>query len=158
MGMGTTQTIPYAYTRLAFTGPHDLDYAATMRVSAVIEDVLALLDPDRIIVASGLAYGVDTLAIRMARKRGFATLGFAPKGAWHNVNLRSYCDTVIEVEGDYMTRNDAVVEWCERLVAIPRLPDEVRRSGTWATVRRARRLKRVVDVLPYSAPAAEAGP
>ena len=48
----------------------------------------------------------------------------------------------------YMTRNQEIVEECDVLVACPRGPEE-RRSGTWTTVRMARRAgRRVVVVWP----------
>lgn len=50
---------------------------------------------------------------------------------------------------EYMERNEDIVATCEVIVACPKTHAIVQRSGTWATVRRARAAKkRVVIVYP----------
>ncbi len=50
--------------------------------------------------------------------------------------------------GPYMKRNDLIVAESDTLTAFPAQPDERLRSGTWATVRRARKSGVPVDVVP----------
>lgn len=47
----------------------------------------------------------------------------------------------------YLDRNRRIVENCDLLIATPATDREVLRSGTWATVRYARRCKRPVYVV-----------
>lgn len=51
---------------------------------------------------------------------------------------------------EYMTRNRLIVGHCTELIALPmhlESADESRRSGTWATVRMARRLARPITLV-----------
>jgi hypothetical protein len=48
----------------------------------------------------------------------------------------------------YLDRNHDIVDACDVLVAAPQTLDEVLRSGTWATVRYARKIGRPVILLP----------
>jgi hypothetical protein len=50
----------------------------------------------------------------------------------------------------YMNRNDDLVYACERLIAFPATRAVRIRSGTWATVRRARRLDMPIEIWPLS--------
>ena len=47
----------------------------------------------------------------------------------------------------YMARNDKIVASCDILIATPQGLGEVLRSGTWATIRRARKSQKDVYVL-----------
>lgn len=47
----------------------------------------------------------------------------------------------------YLDRNKEIVKACDRLIACPAQAKEVHRSGTWSTVRHARRLGRKVVLL-----------
>jgi hypothetical protein len=48
---------------------------------------------------------------------------------------------------DYMKRNLHIVVFTDLLIATPRQPDEVLRSGTWATVRRAKKARKQIRVI-----------
>jgi hypothetical protein len=50
----------------------------------------------------------------------------------------------------YMIRNDELVRAADRLVAFPRVAREEKRSGTWATIRRACKAEVPVTVFPLS--------
>ena len=47
----------------------------------------------------------------------------------------------------YLVRNHAIVDACSVLIAAPRSLSEEQRSGTWATVRYARKIGRPVIIL-----------
>ncbi len=59
-----------------------------------------------------------------------------------------YADVVCEPRG-YLERDQDMVECSERPYACPQTFDEQRRSGTWTTIRYARKLRmKIVIVLP----------
>lgn len=62
---------------------------------------------------------------------------------------RAFCHTAIENRHSpkpYLERNRDIAEACDILIATP-LGNEILRSGTWATVRYARKLGKRVEVL-----------
>lgn len=48
---------------------------------------------------------------------------------------------------DPLERNKLIVEHCDVLIAAPKLRQEERRSGTWSTIRYARKLKKPVYII-----------
>jgi hypothetical protein len=56
-----------------------------------------------------------------------------------NTTKRAYCEGAYFVHEahDYLTRNGKIVDWAHGLIACPSGPEKLR-SGTWATIRRAR--------------------
>jgi hypothetical protein len=78
--------------------------------------------------------------------------------AWHNetvvAQLRARGATVVEVDraqttaASYMARNDLMVADCTALIGFPYTLAEELRSGTWATIRRARRARRAIRLFP----------
>lgn len=49
---------------------------------------------------------------------------------------------------DFLVRNRDIVDSCEVLMACPKEPEhEVNRSGTWATVRYARKIGRIINII-----------
>ena len=76
-------------------------------------------------------------------------------------NARAFCDMrerpqgkrtmtlVVHDKKDYLNRNHDIVDECDVLVAVPKDEQEVVRSGTWATIRYARkRSRRTVIISP----------
>ena len=55
------------------------------------------------------------------------------------------CDVMHEPR-DYLVRNRDIVDATEWLIAAPKGPEEMR-SGTWSTVRYARKLKRPISIV-----------
>ncbi len=58
---------------------------------------------------------------------------------------RNHCESS---KYDYILRDQHIVEQTGVLIATPHTDYEVRRSGTWTTVRYARNLKRPVVIIP----------
>lgn len=127
---------------VAFTGPEDVGYEAYDYIEHTIRNL-----PRFTCYVSGGAYGVDSFAALIAyrkfpdaehkiyypddegnryNKRLVQVLGRRP-----NVCIRG-------IKGGYMKRNDALVKAADILVAFPETSTEQLRSGTWATIRRAR--------------------
>ena len=67
-----------------------------------------------------------------------------------NDGKRAFCDGDETKEARaYLTRNRRIVRESEILLAAPQAPEEVLRSGTWATIRFARKRSRpIILVLP----------
>lgn len=95
-------------------------------------------------LAHGDCVGADVNAHTIARELGLEIHIYPPdRDEWC-----AFCDgaTVIHLARPYMERNRAIVDACRVLVACPD-GEERTRSGTWATVRMARRLGRTVIIV-----------
>lgn len=94
----------------------------------------------------GLCKGADVEAAEIARQEGYRIIGHPPTDTKWMVLFQ--CDEVRAAE-PYLDRNRRIVEETEVLLATPKEPMEALRSGTWATVRYARKLKRnILIILP----------
>jgi hypothetical protein len=84
----------------------------------------------------GDCINADAFAHEMARERSWEITIHPPT----DHKARAFCQgyTRIRPQAPYMVRNQAIVDAVDRLIAAPSVP-EILRSGTWATVRRARR-------------------
>lgn len=62
---------------------------------------------------------------------------------------RAFCDGAesIGVPKPYLDRNHDIVDACDLLIATPSGPTETRRSGTWATVRHARKRNKIIAIV-----------
>lgn len=61
---------------------------------------------------------------------------------------RAFCDyDIIEPEAEYLVRDHDIVDACELMLATPSGDTEILRSGTWATIRYARKSKRTMWVI-----------
>jgi hypothetical protein len=96
---------------------------------------------------------VDALAARIAHggRRRVHTIVPADRSRV-DPYWRDHCDTFEEMPSgtDYRARNERIVELSDRLVALPEYPEDdhwSRRSGTWMTVRIARRAGKPVAVV-----------
>jgi predicted Rossmann fold nucleotide-binding protein DprA/Smf involved in DNA uptake len=139
---------------LAFTGPVEITEVEAYAVRCALERV----EPADVYI-SGAAFGVDTAA-------ALAAVDLHPEAehrvyvpaAWHNEvaveQLRRLGAVVFEVDpaettaASYMVRNDLMVAACTELIGFPYTLVEELRSGTWATIRRARRARRAVRLFP----------
>jgi hypothetical protein len=110
---------------------------------AYIRRQIAGLRADRFV--SGCAYGADTVAMLEAWQflncpEYVLTI---PVGKKYNAGLEYFGErngwTLEYIKGGYMARNDRTIELATELHAFPATPDEILRSGTWATIRRAKR-------------------
>jgi hypothetical protein len=83
----------------------------------------------------GDCVGWDKQAHDAAKAMGIRTVAHPPS----NPSMRAYCEADdVRAPLPYLDRNKAIVAACDRLVAAPDRPEETR-SGTWSTVRHARR-------------------
>lgn len=92
----------------------------------------------------GDCQGADEAAHLVARSLGLKVVVHPPI----KHDIRAFCngDEVLE-EKDYLVRNRDIVDACDHLFAIPMGP-EVKRSGTWSTIRYARNKKPITIIMP----------
>lgn len=93
----------------------------------------------------GDCVGADAQAHEVALELGIAVELHPPS----DESRRAYCRGARRVHParPYLVRNRAIVESTAALVATPRGDFEVRRSGTWTTVRYARHLRARLTVI-----------
>lgn len=93
----------------------------------------------------GDCVGVDAEVAEIARGLGYRLVAHPPT----NPALRAYVPSdVVHQPAEYMTRNRYIVDGIDILLGYPDTRYERQRSGTWATIRYARRMGRhrmVVD-------------
>lgn len=137
------------------------------RETAIVNLVIAGLD-DATEISTGCAHGVDTAA-------HLAGLKFHPRiyhrlcipAAPHNDSLApgprasriiiDYAPKGFSHSDSYMNRNERLVRHADILLAFPETDAEELRSGTWATIRRARRAGVGVEIHPLNGHSPEDG-
>lgn len=130
-------------TRVGFTGTQ---VGCTDAQTAALARTLVSLGCTEL--AHGDCVGADETAHRVARAMGAAVEMHPPA----DPRKRAFCEMlrgeVVRPAGPYLVRNRAIVAATGVLVACPREEvGEEMRSGTWATVRAARKLNRPVAVV-----------
>lgn len=91
----------------------------------------------------GCCRGGDEIGARLAREAGYFVVGHPPESN----KLRSWvkCDYLMDPL-PYLDRDTRIVEWSDFVIGLPQIP-ECSRSGTWYTIREARRLQRRLVVI-----------
>lgn len=93
----------------------------------------------------GDCIGADAQAWEIARSLELRTICHPPKREIKRAN--TYPNDETRAPHDYLVRNRHIVEESDFLVACPAQMTEQLRSGTWATIREARRQGKVVYVI-----------
>jgi hypothetical protein len=94
----------------------------------------------------GDCIGSDSQAHKIAKDLGFKIEIFPPKVS----SKRAFCgegDDIIHDKEDYLVRNRLIVDSSDFLIAATKSSKEELRSGTWSTVRYARKRKKKVIIL-----------
>lgn len=112
----------------------------TQRQRATVRYLLAELQMTEL--HHGDCVGADAQAHQEALLRGAAVVVHPPA----DPKLRAYCSgfrvTVLEPR-EYLKRNGDIVDACEVLICAPKQKAEQVRSGTWTTIRYAKKRGRV---------------
>jgi hypothetical protein len=129
---------------LGFTGTRQ---RPTLAQLAVLDEELAKLTKLGFLqLLHGDCVGADAAAHRAAHSIGWKIEIFPP----NEPTYRAYClgaDTIHTTRA-YMARNELIAARCDRLLALPETRTfNKRRSGTWATVRRAWKRDRPVTII-----------
>jgi hypothetical protein len=91
--------------------------------------------------------GIDEQADAIAKELGYLTFCHPPSDPRARAFTTGHA--FVQEPGEYLRRNREIVEVVEVLLAFPAESKEVLRSGTWATVRWARRVQKTcMIVLP----------
>lgn len=133
--------------RIGFTGTRDLQLISDERKKGIINFFIDLLDKhvDRdITIIHGGARGVDTYIHDIALVHDL-NVEIYPA---HNSPLANEEKYVMALPKNPLSRNKDIVDNSDLIVAVPIDPEnEELRSGTWATVRYARKLNREIIFL-----------
>lgn len=92
--------------------------------------------------------GWDRQSFEVARDLGLKTVAHPPT----DPKMRAFCPAdVILPERPYLDRNKAIVHAVDRMIAAPDGPER-QRSGTWSTIRYAKRVGRRGVILAAASP------
>lgn len=99
---------------------------------------------DGIILHHGDCVNWDARAHSIAKEIGFEVHIHPPK----NESKRAFCRGCLYIDEpvDYLKRNHNIVDSCTHLFACPH-DEEIMRSGTWATVRYARKQNKPITII-----------
>jgi predicted Rossmann fold nucleotide-binding protein DprA/Smf involved in DNA uptake len=134
---------------VGFTGSRHL----TGEMQEAIKRALIETQVDATIV-TGACLGVDAYVALIAWRTPYLKVHTIVPADRSRVDpyWRDHCDTFEEMPPGttYRDRNERIVALSDRLIAVPDYPEdapESRRSGTWMTIRIARRTGRPVQVV-----------
>jgi hypothetical protein len=129
--------------RVGFTGTQ-IDCTPTQVVALARTLVELGLD----VLHHGDCIGADETAHRIVRAMGARIELHPPRVASKRARCEVVRGEVVHPTDEYLSRNHAIVNLTTVLVACPKEESgEVTRSGTWATVRYARKLGRPVVIV-----------
>ena len=131
----------------AFTGVRNPPEGSKNKVRLL----LMTLDPEESELVIGCCVGIDQMVGEEGKKFGFKIYGVVPADRLRVDPLfANYCTSFeFMPDGtDYMDRNSRLIEISYDLHAFPMTAEEEVRSGTWSTVRRARRKGMIVTIIP----------
>jgi len=98
----------------------------------------------------GDCVGADAEADEVCQRMGIRRVVHPPRVfRYRRFTVAGPLCTVLE-PAPYLERNRAIVDAGAMLIAAPQTCEEQQRSGTWATIRYARRLRRLVVLLAPS--------
>lgn len=129
-------------TRLGFTGTH-------LGMSPNQADMLRLrfAQGDVVEFHHGDCVGADEQADQIARDYGVRVVIHPPEDWKSRAGCYRERDVILP-EQPYLIRNHEIVDDTDEMYAAPRGHKEALRSGTWATVRYARKVGKPLTVLP----------
>lgn len=123
--------------RIGFTGTQQgmNDFQTENVVNKLVEIVKA--NHKELVFVHGDCVGSDEEVATLARELGFYIIGRPALVAEHK---RAYfkCDTLFPAKAP-LDRNQDIVDNSDMLIATPKEQSEVLRSGTWSTIRRAKK-------------------
>lgn len=120
---------------IGFTGTRD---GMTPFQRDQLEKVLSALKADFSFFHHGGCIGADEEAHRIANGCGFRCVIWPPTNKSKYVEVLEESAFQVMDPAPYLDRNQFIVDAASLFVAAPKEDDEVLRSGTWATIRRAR--------------------
>lgn len=135
---------------IGFTGTRN---GLTPQQRGHLETLLESFGPDDVF-HHGDCVGADAQAHEVALSQGISIHIHPPKDDWYRANCKDAAH--IAEPKPYLERNHDIVDSCDVLIAMPSSKREVLRSGTWATIRYARKRKKsIVIAFPDGEPLLE---
>jgi len=135
-------TSRYNYRHLAFTGSKDrITVPQKVRLQGELE---RLRDQGFLWMHNGDCVVSDATAAQLWRKLGRKIMLHPP--LIEKYRAFEAADIICEPR-DYLVRDRHMVECSEFLLATPQTFDEQRRSGTWTTIRYARKLRMQILII-----------
>lgn len=111
-----------------------------------------LLAPAPRVFVHGDCIGADQQAAVMAQELGYHTValpGFNPRDPANTGNRAFHLSDEVHPPQAFLVRDRQIVDLADLMLATPAQEQEVMRSGTWATVRYARKVRRkLLLILP----------
>jgi len=107
--------------------------------------VWSRLEPQEIKFHHGGCVGADAQAHLIATKYGMTTVIHPPTNDKHQAYV---VPDELRDPKPYLDRNHDIVDDSDLLIACPKSEVEIRRSGTWATVRYARKVDKRLMIIP----------
>lgn len=151
-----TAVVPYGTIRevVGWTGSRDLTDAMRAAIDTYLDYLATRYRATRDVkVVHGGCLGVDEYVSKSASARGIPQVTIFPSNMSQAATACRYrSQEVVQMpEGStYRQRNEAIVKLATTLVAVPRFAEDhprMRRSGTWMTIRIARRRGVPLEVL-----------
>jgi hypothetical protein len=129
--------------KIGFTGSRE---GLTDRQKTALREILSRSkESDSDEFHHGDCIGADEEAYLIAEELDYRIICHPPT----NPRLRAFCASYEErPPKQYLKRNEDIVEEADIVVACPRQKVEVLRSGTWATIRRARKAGKLEIIFP----------
>lgn len=128
--------MPY---KIGFTGTQfGLSTRQKSEVRLALLNAKALHILDTLEFHHGGCVGSDEEAAEIARELGFWVVAHPPI-ITTKMSKQLYLNDEVRDPEDYLDRNHNIVDECDELIATPKQEDEVLRSGTWATIRYAKK-------------------
>ncbi len=112
-----------------------------------IKEILNLLENEKgeIEVHHGDCVGSDEQFHKLCEKNPKIKIVIHPPS---DDKLRAFCKSEYITEPKpYLKRNSDIIKSCEVLIACPLNEKEMLRSGTWSTIRKARKQKKEIHIL-----------
>lgn len=125
--------------KIGFTGTQE---GATIDQARILWSYLRFAHPSEF--HHGDCNGADEVAHYIAKSLGIRIVGHPPT----NPKKRAFCDCDEWREPKpYLERNHDIVNEALAMVGMPKGRDEELRSGTWATIRYARKLGTPIEII-----------
>jgi len=125
--------------KVGFTGTQ---FGMTVYQACHVEQLLRQLNATRGI--HGDCIGADKMFDQICHNLGIEVEIFPPS----NPSKRAFCKAdFLHPEDDYLARNRKIVDTSDVMIATPKSSEEELRSGTWATVRYARKTGKKLYVI-----------
>lgn len=144
--------------KVGFTGTQaGLSTRQKSEVRLVLLNAKALHILDTLEFHHGNCIGADEQAAAIAKELGFWVVAHPPI-ITTKMSILLYLNDEVRDPEEYLDRNHTIVDECDELIATPKQTDEVLRSGTWTTIRYAKKqikisyakIKKITIILPVA--------